>query len=221
MSRKVKLLGALVIFPFAVIGVERLIIKPVLTHFPLPTTSIYMGKVGVITLLLLIFAALRGTTYGLTMPKKLGSVFAVLFALLIAIIFLFLFTLQTHGFFDSLAIIHVVNWIITVFREELILRGIIQTEAAAVLRNKYWGVSGPVWFTTFIFSVWHVVNLTSSPWQTVALQMLACIPSGILLGIIREKTGSTLLTYLLHIGCDLLFFSLYLMVFGTFFLTLF
>lgn len=218
---KTKIILALTILPFLITGIERLIIKPAISVFPLPDTSIYLAKVGVITLLLMAISAFRGNTYGLEISKKLRKVLAVMFMALIAISYFFLFSLRLKGFFDSLIVIHLINWIITVFREEFILRGVIQTESGSVLKGSFLKISNPIWFTTIIFSFWHLVNLTIWPWQTVALQMLSCIPSGIILGLIREKTGNTLLTYLLHICGDLLFFSFYVLIFGKLFFTLF
>jgi len=218
---KIKTLTALTTLPFLVTGIERLLIKPAISVFPLPETSIYLFKVVVITFVLMAISAFTGNTYGLEISKKLRKVLAIMFVALILVSYFFLFSLQIKGLFESLAVIHLVNWIITVLREEFILRGVIQTESASVLRGRFLKISYPIWFTTIIFSIWHLVNLTIWPWQTVALQMLSCIPSGIILGLIREKTGNTLLTYLLHICGDLLFFSLYLLIFGKLFFTLF
>ena len=218
---KIKTVITLAILPFLVTGIERLIIKPVISIFPLPDTSIYLVKVGVITLLLMAISAFRGNTYGLGISKKLGKVLGVMFLALIATCYFFLFSLRLKGFFDSFVVIHLANWIIGVFREEFILRGVIQTESGSIFKGTFLKVSQSIWFTTIIFSLWHLVNLTIWPWQTVGLQMLACIPSGIVLGFIREKTGNTLLTYLLHICGDLLFFSCYLLIFGKLFFTLY
>ena len=218
---KIKTILVLAVLPFLVTGIERLIIKPAISVFPLPDTSIYLVKVGVITLLLMAISAFMGNAYGLGIAKKLRKVLAIMFVALIAVSYFFLFSLRLKGFFDSLTVIHLVNWLITVFREEFILRGVIQTESGGVLTGSFIKISKSIWFTSIIFSVWHLVNLTVWPWQTVFLQMLACIPSGIILGLIREKTGNTLLTYLLHICGDLLFFSFYLLIFGKLFFTLF
>ena len=157
----------------------------------------------------------------MSIPKKLGKLLGVMFLALIVISYFFLFSLRLKGFFDSVAVIHLVNWIITVFREEFILRGVIQTEAGSVLNGSFLKISKPIWLTSILFSVWHLVNLTVWPWQTVALQMFSCLPLGIVLGLIKEKTGNTLLTYLLHVGGDLLFFSCYLLLFGKLFFSLF
>lgn len=218
---KIKTIIALTVLPFLVTGIERLLIQPIISAFPLPETSIYLVKVGVITLLLMAISAFRGNAYGLGISKKLRKILGVMFLALIIISYFFLFSLRFKGFFDSLMVIHLVNWIITVFREEFILRGIIQTESAYVLKGGFLKISKTIWFTSVIFSVWHLVNLTLWPWQTVALQMVVCIPAGIILGFIREKTGNTWLTYLLHICGDLLFFSLYLLIFDKLFFTLF
>lgn len=220
-NSKIKVVVSLAILPFIVTGIERILIKPALSVFPLPDTSIYLAKVGVITLLLMAVSAFRGTTYGLGITKKLKKVLAALFVALIPICYLFLFSLQFKGFFSSFVVINLVNWMITVFREEFILRGIIQTESSNILKGTFLKISKSILFTSIIFSAWHLVNLTIWPWQTVLQQMIACIPLGIVLGIIKERTGSTLLTYLLHICGDLLFFSLYLLVFGKLFFTLF
>lgn len=218
---KIKTVVSLALLPFLITGIERLVIKPALSIFPLPDTSIYLAKVGTITLLLMAISAFRGNTYGLGISVKLRKMLALLFVALIVLSYFFLFSLQLKGFLDSLAVIHLINWLITVFREEFILRGVIQTESAIVLNGGFLKISKAVWFTSIIFSLWHLVNLTIWPWQTVALQMLACIPLGIVLGVIREKTNSTVLTYLLHICGDLLFFSVYLLVTSKLFFTLF
>ena len=218
---KLKTIIVLTVLPFLVTAVERLVIKPAISIFPIPDTSVNLIKFGTITLLILAISAFRGNNYGLEISKKLRNVLSAMFLALIAISYFFLFSIHYKGFFDSLIVIHLVNWIITVFREEFILRGVIQTESGSVLKGSFLKISNSIWFTSIIFSVWHLVNLSIWPWQTVALQMISCIPSGIILGIIREKTGNTLLTYLLHICADLLFFSFYLLIFSKFFLTLF
>jgi len=220
---KIKTITALTILPFLITGIERLIIKPAVSIFPLPETSIYLAKVGIISLLLMAISAFMGNAYGMEISKnkKLRKVLGTMLLALIAISYFFLYSIRLKGLFDSLMMIHLVNWIITVFREEFILRGVIQTESSYVLKGSLFRISKSIWFTSVLFSVWHLVNLTVWPWQTVALQMFACLPSGIVLGLIREKTGNTLLTYLLHIGGDLLFFSCYLLIFEKFFFTLF
>ena len=218
---KIKVILALTILPFLITAIERLIITPVFSVFPLPETSLNLVKYGVVTLLILAISAFRGNNYGLEISKKPRNILGFMFIALIAICYFFLFSIQYKGFFDSFIVIHLANWIITVFREEFILRGVIQTESGSVLKGSFLKISKSIWFTSIIFSLWHLVNLTVWPWQTVALQMLSCIPTGIILGIIKEKTGNTLLTYLLHICGDLLFFSFYLLIFGKFFFTLF
>lgn len=219
--KKIKVIAALTLLPFLISGIEKFVIKPVISIFPLPKTSVGLVMYGVITLLILALASFRGNNYGVEISKKLKNVLGVMFLALIAISYFFLFSIQYKGFFDSLIVIHLVNWLITVFREEFILRGVIQTESGSVLKGSFLKISNSIWFSSIIFSIWHLVNLSVWPWQTVALQMLSCIPSGIILGLIKEKTGNTLLTYLLHICGDLLFFSFYLLIFGKFFFTLF
>jgi membrane protease YdiL (CAAX protease family) len=218
---KIKMLVALMLLPFLVTGIERFLIKPAVSIFPLPDTSLYLAKVGIITLLLLAVSAFRGNSYGLEITKKFRAVLGFMFLALITISYFFLFSLKLKGFLDSLVVIHLINWLITVFREEFILRGVIQTESSYILKGSFMKISASIWFTSLLFSAWHLVNLTVWPWQTVALQMIICIPSGIILGLIRKKTGNTLLTYLLHISGDLLFFSIYLLIFGKLFFNLF
>lgn len=218
---KIKTLASLTALPFIVTAIERLLIKPAISIFPLPDTSIQLFKVGTITLLLFAITAFFGKNYGLEIQTKLKKILAAMFIALIVISYFFLFSLQLQGFFNTFAVIHLVNWIITVFREEFILRGVIQTESAFVLNGKFLNISNSIWFTTCLFSIWHLVNLSIWPWHVVAIQMISCIPSGIILGLIRERTKSTLLTYLLHICGDLLFFSLHTMLFGKLFFSLF
>lgn len=219
--KQIKTIVALTALPFLITAIERLVIKPAISIFPIPDTSVNLIKFGTITLLILAIAAFRGNNYCLEISKKLRNVLGSMLLALIVISYFFLFSIHHKGFFDSLIVIHLVNWIITVFREEYILRGVIQTESGSVLKGSFLKISNSIWFTSIIFSVWHLVNLSIWPWQTVALQMISCIPSGIILGIIKEKTGNTLLTYLLHICGDLLFFSFYLLIFSKFFFTLF
>lgn len=216
-----QMLAWLFILPFAVTAFERLILKPLVTAFPLDATSTYLLKMVIVSLLLFSIAAFFGKTYGLEITKKLRKFLSLLFLSLIMISYLFLFSLKVKHFFDMLAVIHLVNWILSVFREEFILRGVIQTEAYSVLKGRFWGISHSIWFTTLVFSLWHLVNLAYWPWQVVTLQMISSIPSGIVLGLIREKTGNTLLTYLLHICGDLLFFSLYTLIFSKLFFSLY
>lgn len=219
-SRKLFIVLDLFLFPFVITLVERLVLKPIITVFPLPATSVTLFKLVAISLLLLGFAAFLGKKYGLEITKKLGKVLGVMFVVLLLICYFFLSSLKLKGFFDDLAVIHLVNWMLTVFREEYILRGIVQTEASGVLIGKFLHISYPIWLSTIVFSVWHLVNLSVWPWQVVLVQLISCIPSGLILGTIREKTGNTLLTYLLHISGDLLFFSLYTLVFGKLFFSL-
>lgn len=211
----------LFLFPFTITFIERNIIKPLISVFPLPDTSIYMLKVGSISLTLFALCAYLGNNYGFEITKKLRKPISGMFLALIGISFYFLFSLQVRGLFDNFAVNHLFNWIVSVFREEFILRGIIQTEASYILNGRFLRISHSIWLTTIIFSLWHLVNLSFWPWQVVTIQMLSCIPSGIILGLIREKTGNTLLTYLLHISGDLLFFSIYTLLFGKLFFTLY
>ncbi|QQS38394.1 CPBP family intramembrane metalloprotease [Candidatus Woesebacteria bacterium] len=219
MSR-VKTIVSLTMLPFLITGIERLIIAPVVTMFSLPDTSITLIKVATLTIILLAISVLTGKSYGLEIPKKLRKVIALALLVLILVSYFFLYSLHIKNVSDSLAVIHLVNWIIVVFREEFILRGVIQTKSHEVIRGSLLKISKAIWFTTLLFSLWHVVNLSIWPWQTVALQMLSCIPSGLVLGLIKEKTN-TLLTYLIHICCDLFFFSIYLLLFDKLFFALF
>ncbi len=218
---KLKVISALLILPFFLTFIERYILKPLIAVFPLPDTSIYLFKVSAISLILLAPTAFLGRKYGLEISSKLRKVLAGMFLALLGVSYLFLFSLKAKGFFDDLAVIHLTNWIVTVFREEFLLRGVIQTEASYVLKGKFLKISYSIWLSTVAFSLWHIVNLAYWPWQVVAIQMIACIPSGIILGLIREKTGNTLLTYLLHITGDLLFFALYTLILGKLFFSLY
>jgi membrane protease YdiL (CAAX protease family) len=218
---KIKAVVWLLVLPFLVTGVERLIFKPLIIIFPVPETSVYLFKVVASSLLLLAFAAYFGKTYGLEMTQKLRKVLAAMLVVLLVSSYIFLVSLKVKHFFDSFAVIHLVNWIVTVFREEFLLRGVIQTEANSIFKGKWLKISGAIWLSTIAFSVWHLVNLVVWPWQTVVLQMIACLPAGVALGLIKEKTDNTLLTYLLHISGDLLFFALYTLLFGKLFFSLF
>ena len=129
---KLKTIIVLTVLPFLVTAVERLVIKPAISIFPIPDTSVNLIKFGTITLLILAISAFRGNNYGLEISKKLRNVLSAMFLALIAISYFFLFSIHYKGFFDSLIVIHLVNWIITVFREEFILRGVIQTESGSV-----------------------------------------------------------------------------------------
>lgn len=211
----------LLILPFLITAIERLIIKPSLSGFPLSDPSIHLFKVMSICLLLLAFSAYSGKNYGLTIPKQLKSIIAGMFILLIFASYYFLFVLKIRGFFDELAVIHLVNLIVTVFREEFVLRGIIQTEAESSLPGKILHISQSIWLSTFSFSIWHLVNLTNWPWHVVFIQMLSCLPYGIFLGLIKEKTNNTLLTYLIHICGDLILPFTYTLLVGKLFFPLF
>jgi membrane protease YdiL (CAAX protease family) len=122
---------------------------------------------------------------------------------------------------DEFAVVHLVNFYILIFREEFFSRGLIQTKAGQILDGKLFHISLSVWFSTLIFSLWHLVNLPYFPVQTVLIQILVAIPTGLLVGMIKERTGNTLITYLLHLIADLLFLSCYLLIAGTPFLPLF
>ncbi len=221
MSSKQKTIFLLLGLPFFITFIERYLIKPLVSMFSLPDTSIYLLKVGSISLVLFAICSFLGNTYGLDITKKLKKALTIMFITLLTMCYVFLFSLKVRGFFDNLAVIHLINWVISVFREEFILRGIIQTKASSILKGRFLKIPNFIWLSTIAFSLWHLVNLTIWPWQTVLLQMIGVIPAGIVLGLIREKTGNALLTYLLHICGDLLFFSLYLLLFGKLFFTLF
>lgn len=217
------LLVFLFLLPFLITFVERSVFQPLISYFPLPQTSIYLFKVTSTSLILLALINFTKQTYGLELPKNkmVAKIVGFLWLALIPISFFFLFSLKIKGFFDSLAMIHLINWIITVFREEFILRGIIQTHGAHVLKGRFFKISNSIWLSAIAFSVWHLVNLSIWPWQTVVLQMLSCLPAGIILGLIREKSENTVITYLLHISGDLLFFTFYLLILNKLFFTLF
>ena len=214
------LLLALVTLPFLITAFERLLLVPAVSVFPLDRSSVHLFKVSTVSLILLSIVGFSGKQYGLELRKKHSKVIGSMFLALISVGYVFLLSLQSKNLFTPLAVVHLVNWVITVFREEVVLRGIIQTEANGILKGSFLKISYPIWLTTFVFMIWHLVNLTTWPTSVVLMQMLSCIPSGIILGLIREKTDSTLLTYLLHICGDLLFFSMHTFIFGRLFFSL-
>src|SRR5260221_7079531 len=137
MSSKQKTIFLLLGLPFFITFIERYLIKPLVSMFSLPDTSIYLLKVGSISLVLFAICSFLGNTYGLDITKKLKKALTIMFITLLTMCYVFLFSLKVRGFFDNLAVIHLINWVISVFREEFILRGIIQTKASSILKGRF------------------------------------------------------------------------------------
>ena len=219
MSLKIQL-AALFSFPFLVTAIERLLIQPLFLFLSLDLVLTNFFKLILSIILLFGVAAVRNNSYGIISPRRNQKMLIAFSLLLLLTSSLFLYSMKVTSFFQSFSLIYLFNWILTVFREEFVLRGVIQTESESVLKSKFWKISSSIWFTTIAFSLWHIVNFPALSLSIVLIQMIISLPSGIIFGFIREKTGSTLLSFLIHISGDLLFFSLYTLIFQKLFFPL-
>ena len=68
---KIIVLSALAALPFLITVLERFVIRPTVSIFPLPERSIYLFTVTTVSLLLMAIASFVGNNYGLEMTKKL------------------------------------------------------------------------------------------------------------------------------------------------------
>lgn len=207
----------LVVLPLLISFIERIIIGELAKIIGLEEPFIQFTKAFLSSILIISAILFFHKNYGLGFSSKnIKLIFSSTLFLSFSII-LFLLTLNQRGLSDDLIYIHLINWILVVFREEVIVRGIIQTESKKIFKSYF----APIIFSTLIFSLWHLVNLTSWSMNIVLLQLLSAIPAGLIYGFIKEKTDSTILTFLLHISVDLIMYSLYLIVFGKLFFELF
>ncbi len=211
----------LCLVPVIVTFFEKIIFGSLYAPLALPNFTA-VTLIGLSSCVLLVsFASWVKNSYGFTIDQKSGKVISILLLVLLGVSFLFLYSLKIKNLANEFAVVHLMNFYILIFREEFFSRGLIQTEAQNILKGKFLHISLPVWFSTLIFSLWHLVNLPYFPVQTVFIQMLVAIPTGLLVGVIKEKTGNTFVTYLIHLIGDLLFLSCYLLLAGTPFLPLF
>lgn len=164
---------------------------------------------------LIVFFLLSKTDFGWNFNKQNKKNIAVLLIVL-TISTLFLFSiLQIRGLLNDKWSLGWIMWIILVFREEVILRGIIQTKVSQILIGKYLGLSKSIIFSSLVFSLWHLVNLGVFTVQVVLIQIFSVLLiAGPIYGVIKEKTNNIIISYLWHISADFFFFALYTLIFG-------
>lgn len=191
--------------PFLVTVFERL----------LRTTFLPIFVYAVTCIGLLIFSLLSKTDYGWNFNATNKKIIALLLGLL-ALVSIFLFSiLKLKNLFVTQWGLNWIVWIFLVFREEFILRGIIQTTASKLLVGKWLGLSKSIWFTSLIFSLWHLVNLGTFTVQVVIIQIVSVfLIAGPLYGWLKEKTNNVIITYLCHISGDFFFYAIYTLIFS-------
>jgi membrane protease YdiL (CAAX protease family) len=213
---KYKMLAYLLLLPPGVSAFEA-ILKYVFTiEFG---SDLPVERFGITCILILAFILLSKEKYGLIIPKEYKKLTLGLVLVLIATSMFFFFALSVKGLYASNSEhwnARWSQWLFIVFREEIVLRGFIQTKASEILKGKFLGLSNSIWFSCVIFAFWHLINLFYGfPLQAVLIQIAAVfIIGGPLLGWIREKTGSSVISYLVHQNGDFFFYSLYLLLFS-------
>lgn len=94
-------------------------------------------------------------------------------------------------------------WLMTPVGEELIFRGFAYTLllwAFPTQRTQRWGLSYAVVGSALLFGVWHIAMLgnVGFAWAQAAYTALA----GLMLGVMRERTGSVLPCVTTHMGAN-------------------
>mgnify|MGYP001583022234 CR=1 FL=1 len=211
-QRKTLYLFTLFISPFLVTLIERLLRLSFFTIFQ-NNLSIFIYSLTSVGLLA--FSLLSKQDFGWNFNPLNRKITAILLCLLALSSIFFFSVLKFKGLYTSNWNLGWIIWLILVFREEFILRGIIQTEASKLLSGKWLGLSKSIWFSSIIFSLWHLVNLGIFTPQVVIIQIISVLfIAGPLYGWIREKTNNVIISYLCHISGDLFFYALYSLVFS-------
>lgn len=198
--------------PFAVTAIERLIKFSFFSVFQ-DNLSVFVYSLTCIGVLG--YSLLSKQDFGWNFNSLNRKITASLSVVLSLSTIFFFTVLKLKGLYIHDWNLGWIIWIILVFREEFILRGIIQTEASKLLSGKWLGLSKSIWFSSLIFSLWHLVNLGVFTPQVVLIQIVSILLiAGPLYGWIKEKTNNVIISYLCHISGDLFFYALYSLVFS-------
>jgi membrane protease YdiL (CAAX protease family) len=163
----------------------------------------------------LVYSLLSKRDFGWNFNSLNRKITAILLVVLALSTLFFFSVLKFKGLYTSNWNLGWIVWLILVFREEFILRGIIQTETSELLTGKWLGLSKSIWFSSLVFSLWHLVNLGVYTPQVVLVQIVSVfLIAGPLYGWIKERTNNVIISYLCHISGDLFFYALYSLVFS-------
>jgi membrane protease YdiL (CAAX protease family) len=202
----------LFLLPFVVTAIERLLKFSFITVFQ-DHLSVFIYSLTCIGVL--IYSLLSKQDFGWNFNLVNRKITAILLVVLSLSTLFFFSVLKFKGLYTSNWNLGWIIWLILVFREEFILRGIIQTKASKLLSGKWLGLSKSIWFSSLIFSLWHLVNLGVFTPQVVLIQIVSVfLIAGPFYGWIKEKTNNVIISYLCHISGDLFFYALYSLVFS-------
>lgn len=202
----------LILLPFLITVVER-VLKFSFTVVFQDHLSVFIYSITCISVL--VYSLLLKNDFGWNFNSLNRKITAILLVILSLSTIFFFTILKSKGLYTSGWNLGWIIWLILVFREEFVLRGIIQTEASKLLSGKWLGLSKSIWFSSLIFSLWHLVNLGVFTPQVVLIQIVSVfLIAGPLYGWIREKTNNVVISYLCHISGDLFFYALYSLVFS-------
>lgn len=205
----------LALFPFVLSFFEKISRSFLSGMLGMDDISTMILRTVFIICLIFVFLLFAKKNFGMIIPNKYKALTAFLFLSYPLISLFFFLALTANGLLNERWFLAWILWTLAVFREEFVLRGIIQTESYDVLKGKFLGISYPILFTCFIMGLWHLVNLQTWSLYIVLAQVFASFTyAGLLHGWVREKTGSTIISYLVHIDTDIFFWTLYLVIFS-------
>lgn len=211
-NHKIIKLILLFLLPFVVTAIERLL-KFSFTAVFRDHLSVFIYSLSCIGVL--VYSLLTKQDFGWNFNSINRKLTAILLVVLALSTLFFFSVLKFKGLYSNNWNLGWIIWLILVFREEFILRGVIQTEALKLLSGKWLGLSKSIWFSSLVFSLWHLVNLGVFTPQVVLIQIVSVfLIAGPLYGWIREKTNNVVISYLCHISGDLFFYALYSLVFS-------
>jgi membrane protease YdiL (CAAX protease family) len=98
-------------------------------------------------------------------------------------------------------------WLMTPVGEELIFRGFAYTLllwAFPTQRTRRFNLSYAVIGSALLFGVWHIAMVGTVTWGFVWVQAAYTAVAGLLLGVMRERTGSVLPCVTTHMGSNYL-----------------
>jgi membrane protease YdiL (CAAX protease family) len=209
---KIISLSFLFLLPYLFTVIERVLKYSFATVFQ-DHLSVFIYSLTCISVL--VYSLLSKQDFGWNFNTVNRKITAILLVILSLSTLFFFSVLKFKGLYTSNWNLGWIIWLILVFREEFILRGIIQTEASKLLSGKWFGLSKSIWFSSLIFSLWHLVNLGIFTPHVVLIQIVSVfLIAGPLYGWIREKTNNVIISYLCHISGDLFFYALYSLVFS-------
>lgn len=201
--------------PFVLSFLERIARDFLLNLFGLGDIHTMILRTVFVICLIFVFLLFSKNNFGMLIPNKYKGLTATLVFSFPLISLFFFLALKANGLLTERWFLAWILWTLAVFREEFVIRGIIQTECYGVLKGKFLGISYPILFTCFIFGLWHLINLQTWSLFIVLAQVFASFTyAGLLHGWVREKTGSTIISYLVHIDTDIFFWTLYLVAFS-------